>query len=201
MYKFIHTGFNKYFAPHLTTYHTTYNTRRSQSVANVLNVPRFQPTIYMSTKQFGFSFAFDAPLFGIHSLKTSVHHPLWPLLERSSKPISTQTTDILFSFEPFIQSWTPIILVIIIIASLFAAECFDCTEGHYCEFPGMTEPTGECSPGYECEGRANTSTPTDGVTGQICPQGLFCEQGTHHGTYISHNFKPLTWKAPPLPLW
>ena len=30
------------------------------------------------------------PLFGIHSLKTSVHHPLWPLLERSSKPISMQ---------------------------------------------------------------------------------------------------------------
>ena len=30
------------------------------------------------------------PLFGIHSLKTSMHHPLWPLLERISKPISTQ---------------------------------------------------------------------------------------------------------------
>ena len=29
-------------------------------------------------------------LFGIHSLKTFVHHPLLPHLERSSKPISTQ---------------------------------------------------------------------------------------------------------------
>ena len=28
------------------------------------------------------------PLFGIHFLKTFVHHPLLPLLERSSKPIS-----------------------------------------------------------------------------------------------------------------
>ena len=27
------------------------------------------------------------PLFGIHFLKTFVHHPLLPLLERSSKPI------------------------------------------------------------------------------------------------------------------
>ena len=53
--------FPKYFAPHLSTYRTTYNTRRSQSVANFLNVPKFQPTIHKSTKQFGFSFAFDAP--------------------------------------------------------------------------------------------------------------------------------------------
>ena len=45
----------------LSTYHTTYNTRRCQSVANFLNVPKFQPTIHKSTKQFGFSFVFDAP--------------------------------------------------------------------------------------------------------------------------------------------
>ena len=61
VYKFIHTGFSKYFAPHLSTYLTTYNTSRSQSVANFLNVPKFQLTIHKSTKQFGFSFAFDAP--------------------------------------------------------------------------------------------------------------------------------------------
>ena len=61
VYKFIHTFFPKYFAPHLSTYRTTYNTRHSQSVANFLNVPKFQPTIHKSTKQFGFSFAFDAP--------------------------------------------------------------------------------------------------------------------------------------------
>ena len=60
VYKFIHTGFPKYFAPYLSSYHTTYNTRRSQSVANFLNVPKFQPTIHKSTKKFGFSFAFDA---------------------------------------------------------------------------------------------------------------------------------------------
>ena len=32
----------------------------SQSVANFLNVSKFQPTTYKSTKQLGFSFAFDA---------------------------------------------------------------------------------------------------------------------------------------------
>ena len=61
VYKFIHTGFPKYFAPHLSTYRTTYNTRHSQSVANFLDVPKFQPTIHKSTKHFYFSFAFDAP--------------------------------------------------------------------------------------------------------------------------------------------
>ena len=61
VYKFIHTGFPKYFAPYLSSYRTTYNTRHSQSVANFLSVPKFQPTIHKSTKQFGFSFAFDAP--------------------------------------------------------------------------------------------------------------------------------------------
>ena len=58
MYEFIHTGFSKYFVPHLSTYRTTYN---SKSVANFLNVPKFQPTVHKSTEQFGFSFAFDAP--------------------------------------------------------------------------------------------------------------------------------------------
>ena len=61
VYKFIHTGFPKYFAPSLSTYHTTYNTRCSQSIANFLNVPKFQPTFHKSTKHFGSSFAFDAP--------------------------------------------------------------------------------------------------------------------------------------------
>ena len=42
VYKFIHTGFPKYFAPYLSMYHNTYNTRCSQSVANFLNVPKFQ---------------------------------------------------------------------------------------------------------------------------------------------------------------
>ena len=38
------------------------------------------------------------PLFGIHFLKTFVHHPLLPFLERSSKPISTQRHILLSPF-------------------------------------------------------------------------------------------------------
>ena len=61
VYKFIHTGFPKYFARYYP--HTTILTilRRSQSVANFLNVQKFQPKIHKFTKQFGFTFAFDAP--------------------------------------------------------------------------------------------------------------------------------------------
>ena len=61
VYKFIHTGFPKYFSPHLSTYCTTYNAKCSQRVSNFHNVPKFRPTIHKSTEQFGFSFAFDAP--------------------------------------------------------------------------------------------------------------------------------------------
>ena len=38
------------------------------------------------------------PLFGIHFMKTFVHHPLLPLSERSSKPISTQRHILIFSY-------------------------------------------------------------------------------------------------------
>ena len=36
-------------------------TRCSQSGANFITVPRFYPSTPMSVKQFGYSFAFDAP--------------------------------------------------------------------------------------------------------------------------------------------
>ena len=39
------------------------------------------------------------PLFGIHFLKTFAEHPLLPLLERSSKAISTQRHSLLSSFS------------------------------------------------------------------------------------------------------
>ena len=61
VHRFIHTGFPKYFVPHLSTYRTTYNTGHSQSVAKFFNVPKFQRKIHKSTKQLGFSFAFNAP--------------------------------------------------------------------------------------------------------------------------------------------
>ena len=45
------------------------------------------------------------PLFGIHFLKTFVHHPLLPLLERSSKPISMQRHILFSSFLLMASLW------------------------------------------------------------------------------------------------
>ena len=105
VYKFIHAGFPKYFAPHLFTYHSTYNTRRSQSVANFLNVPKFQLTIHKSTKQFGFSFAFDAPTVW-NSLPEDIRaSPTIASFRRSSKPMSTQRHILLSSFSLMASLW------------------------------------------------------------------------------------------------
>ena len=35
----------------------------------------------------------------------------------------------------------------------------------------------ECDPGYICEPKSSISNPTDGIQGQECPAGGYCEQG------------------------
>ena len=105
VYKFIHTGFPKYFAPFLSTYHNTYNTRHSQSVANSLNVLKFQPKIHKSTKQFSFSFAFDAPTVW-NSLPEDIHaSPTIASFRKKSKPISMQRLIPLSSFSLMASPW------------------------------------------------------------------------------------------------
>ena len=61
VYKYLHTGFPRYFSPHLSSYSSSYSTRRSQSGGNFLVIPKFCPSVHKSVKQFGNSFAFDAP--------------------------------------------------------------------------------------------------------------------------------------------
>ena len=51
-------------------------------------------------------------------------------------------------------------------------ECADCPAGKYCEGTGNKIWSGDCSAGFHCIGRASTKTPTDGVTGVVCPKGL-----------------------------
>jgi len=43
-----------------------------------------------------------------------------------------------------------------------------------CVFPGLSDPTGPCSEGYVCFSGSNSSMPTDGVNGYICPAGSYC---------------------------
>lgn len=48
--------------------------------------------------------------------------------------------------------------------------------------PGNTQPSGPCEAGFYCTSAAHNATPTDGVTGDICPPGSYCIQGSITGT-------------------
>ena len=61
VYKFLHTGYPKYFAPYISSYISSYSTKHSQSGGNFLVIPKFQPSVHKSIKHFGYGFAFDAP--------------------------------------------------------------------------------------------------------------------------------------------
>ena len=61
VYKFLHSGYPKYFVPFLKPRHSVYNTRKSQADGVFLGVPHFAPSVYKSSKHFGLSFAYDVP--------------------------------------------------------------------------------------------------------------------------------------------
>ncbi|XP_013386151.1 signal peptide, CUB and EGF-like domain-containing protein 3, partial [Lingula anatina] len=58
--------------------------------------------------------------------------------------------------------------------------CQPCPGGHYCDQPGLGDPSGQCDPGYFCLSRATSAKPSEGVLiGDICPPGHYCpEAGT-----------------------
>ncbi|XP_043532350.1 delta-like protein 4 [Chiloscyllium plagiosum] len=53
-----------------------------------------------------------------------------------------------------------------------------CPPGTYCNDSGLAEPSGECSPGYYCIRGATKPQNTDGITGNICPGGSYCDAGS-----------------------
>jgi hypothetical protein len=58
-----------------------------------------------------------------------------------------------------------------------SSQCTQCTPGMFCYGQGLRAPNGICSNGYYCMGGAASATPTDGVTGNICPAGSYCPAG------------------------
>ena len=52
---------------------------------------------------------------------------------------------------------------------------------YYCIVVGNTEPTDFCTAGYYCTLAAETPAPVDDVTGNICPEGLYCPVGSTVG--------------------
>lgn len=57
-------------------------------------------------------------------------------------------------------------------------SCPLCDPGQYCDAPGLLQPRAPCDPGYICILGATSSSPTDGVTGSLCPAGGYCVLGT-----------------------
>ena len=69
-------------------------------------------------------------------------------------------------------------------------QCIPCDPGRSCTGEGLTAPNGVCRPGWYCRLRATTPMPLDGVTGNICPAGHECPNGTH----IFMDCKPGTYR-------
>ena len=57
-------------------------------------------------------------------------------------------------------------------------DCFDCLPGMYCSQQGLKAPDGLCDMGYFCTKKSTTPNPTDGITGNACLAGGFCDMGS-----------------------
>ena len=54
----------------------------------------------------------------------------------------------------------------------------DCTPGYFCDTSKLAVPSGECGAGWYCILNAVTAFPEDGVTGNRCPTGHFCNNAS-----------------------
>ena len=65
VYKFLHTGFPRYFASYISSYSRSYSTRRSQSGGNFLVIPNFYCSVHKSVKCLVIVLLFMLPLCGM----------------------------------------------------------------------------------------------------------------------------------------
>ena len=61
-------------------------------------------------------------------------------------------------------------------------DCIQCPGGQYCGQEGLSSPQDNCDGGYYCVLGADRPSPTDGVTGDICPPGAYCPTGSNDTT-------------------
>ena len=82
------------------------------------------------------------------------------------------------------------------------SDCILCTPGKYCTNPGSSNYVDDCDAGYYCTGGAITASPTDGTTGNICPEGSYCPLGSPmhmfcpNGTYTNHTGASACYDCP-----
>ncbi|XP_028816958.1 zonadhesin [Denticeps clupeoides] len=60
------------------------------------------------------------------------------------------------------------------------SQCTPCPPGQYCSAAGLTDPTGDCSPGFVCIQGSIQSQPPGDQTGGRCPAGFYCMSGSSH---------------------
>ena len=71
-------------------------------------------------------------------------------------------------------------------------DCVACDAGKFCDNTGLSAVSGNCQRGFFCNNSAIQKNPQDGVTGNICPVGSFCVEGSskpqacQEGTYMNH---------------
>ena len=101
VYKFLHTGFPKYFAPYISSYSSSYTTRCSQSGGNFLVIPKFQPSVHKLSNSLGIVLLLMLLVFGLLFLRRFVRPPLLPPSENASKPTFTPKHTILSLTYPW----------------------------------------------------------------------------------------------------
>ena len=89
VYKFLHTGFPRYFAPYLSSYSSSYSTRSNQSGGNFLVIPKFYPSVHKSVNSFVIVLLLMHPLCGMLIQMRFMPLPPWPLSDSSLKPTCT----------------------------------------------------------------------------------------------------------------
>ncbi|XP_064159371.1 SCO-spondin [Anguilla rostrata] len=57
-------------------------------------------------------------------------------------------------------------------------DCLPCPPGFFCGTPGLSAASGPCIAGHFCVARAATPSPEDGKTGDKCPRGHYCLEGS-----------------------
>ena len=83
-----------------------------------------------------------------------------------------------------------------------SSACLACDPGNYCNSTGLSSMTGSCDEGYYCISSASSSAPTDGTTGNICPEGSYCPLGSSqhlfcpNGTYTNHTGAAACYDCP-----
>ena len=53
-----------------------------------------------------------------------------------------------------------------------------CDPGKYCPREELSQPEYDCEAGYYCKSGASQARPTDGTTGDVCPNGTYCPRGS-----------------------